>query len=160
MFLETLTAASLAALADGASVGVAVAQTNSDTSAGSVPQDPFDTAKVKVAGNIIFTRRCGNGPAILLVHGFPRTSLMWRFLSRSRCQRVTCSALPGPCSTTPSGTAPSARKFSKSTSRLTAIRLACMESVRNIAPRQQLTSNTIVLTRKSQSESPDAAPLG
>jgi haloacetate dehalogenase len=30
---------------------------------------------------MIFLRRYGKGPAILLVHGFPRTSLMWRFLA-------------------------------------------------------------------------------
>jgi haloacetate dehalogenase len=81
MFLETLTAASLAALADGAFAGVAGAQTNSKTSAGSAAQDPFEAAQVKVAGNIVFTRRYGKGPAILLVHGFPRTSLMWRFIA-------------------------------------------------------------------------------
>ena len=81
MFFETLTATSLAALADSAFAFFAGAQTNSKTSAGSAAQDPFETAQVKVAGNIVFTRRYGKGPAILLVHGFPRTSLMWRFIA-------------------------------------------------------------------------------
>ena len=36
---------------------------------------------MEVSGNTIFVRRYGKGPAILLVHGFPRTSLMWRFLT-------------------------------------------------------------------------------
>ena len=41
----------------------------------------FKTAEVEVAGNKIFLRRYGSGPPILMVHGFPRTSLMWRFLA-------------------------------------------------------------------------------
>src|SRR5260370_780419 len=41
-------------------------------------QASFETAQVEVSGNTIFLRRYGKGPAILLVHGFPRTSLMWR----------------------------------------------------------------------------------
>jgi len=42
---------------------------------------PFKPAEIDVARNKIFVRRYGQGPAILLVHGFPRTSLMWRFLA-------------------------------------------------------------------------------
>src|SRR5260370_24369022 len=38
----------------------------------------FETFQVDVSGNTIFGRRYGQGPPILLVHGFPRTSLMWR----------------------------------------------------------------------------------
>jgi haloacetate dehalogenase len=38
----------------------------------------FETFQVDVSGNTIFGRRYGEGPPILLVHGFPRTSLMWR----------------------------------------------------------------------------------
>ena len=41
----------------------------------------FTTAKIDVAGNSIFYRRYGEGPAVLMVHGFPRTSLMWRYLA-------------------------------------------------------------------------------
>jgi haloacetate dehalogenase len=40
--------------------------------------DGFETFQIDVSGNTIFGRRYGNGPPILLVHGFPRTSLMWR----------------------------------------------------------------------------------
>src|SRR5580698_9725201 len=36
---------------------------------------------VEVSGNTIFGRRYGKGPPILMVHGFPRTSLMWRYLA-------------------------------------------------------------------------------
>jgi haloacetate dehalogenase len=42
---------------------------------------PFNTAEIEVVGNKIFYRGYGEGPAILMVHGFPRTSLMWRFLA-------------------------------------------------------------------------------
>jgi haloacetate dehalogenase len=42
---------------------------------------PSPRSDVKTSGNTIFIRRSGEGPAILLVHGFPRTSLMWRFLA-------------------------------------------------------------------------------
>ncbi len=40
--------------------------------------DGVETFQVDVSGNTVFGRRYGNGPPILLVHGFPRTSLMWR----------------------------------------------------------------------------------
>jgi haloacetate dehalogenase len=49
-----------------------------ETSSGSAS---FQAAEIDVAGNRIFCRRYGQGPAILMVHGFPRTSLMWRFLA-------------------------------------------------------------------------------
>jgi haloacetate dehalogenase len=48
------------------------------TSSGQVT---FETSEIKAAGNTIFVRRYGKGPAILMVHGFPRTSLMWRFVA-------------------------------------------------------------------------------
>jgi haloacetate dehalogenase len=41
----------------------------------------FKTGEIDVAGNKIFYRLYGQGPAILMVHGFPRTSLMWRDLA-------------------------------------------------------------------------------
>jgi pimeloyl-ACP methyl ester carboxylesterase len=44
-------------------------------------RDRVDTSQVEVSGNTVFVRRYGQGPAILLVHGFPRTSLMWRSLA-------------------------------------------------------------------------------
>jgi haloacetate dehalogenase len=43
----------------------------------------FETSQVEVSGNTVFVRRYGKGPAILLVQGFPRTSLMWRFVAPS-----------------------------------------------------------------------------
>jgi haloacetate dehalogenase len=41
----------------------------------------FESLQVRVGENTIFVRRYGKGPAILMVHGFPRTSLMWRYLA-------------------------------------------------------------------------------
>jgi haloacetate dehalogenase len=41
----------------------------------------FETFHAEVSGNTVFGRRYGKGPPILMVHGFPRTSLMWRFLA-------------------------------------------------------------------------------
>ncbi|HEX7823552.1 MAG TPA: alpha/beta hydrolase, partial [Mycobacterium sp.] len=40
--------------------------------------DGVETFRAQVSGNTIFGRRYGSGPPSLLVHGFPRTSLMWR----------------------------------------------------------------------------------
>jgi haloacetate dehalogenase len=49
----------------------------------------FTTAALDVSGNTIFCRRYGQGPAILMVHGFPRTSLMWRFLAPKLAENHT-----------------------------------------------------------------------
>jgi haloacetate dehalogenase len=46
-----------------------------------VASDRFETAEIKTDDNTIFIRRYGNGAPLLLVHGFPRTSLMWRHLA-------------------------------------------------------------------------------
>jgi haloacetate dehalogenase len=46
-----------------------------------LPNGDFESSQVQVEGNNIFIRRYGKGPAILMVHGFPRTSLMWRYLA-------------------------------------------------------------------------------
>ena len=84
-FLGAVTAASLGALSEGpfaqpsqagstAPIRPTVRPTIAD-------QTSFETSEVQVAGNTVFMRRYGKGPAILLVHGFPRTSLMWRFLA-------------------------------------------------------------------------------
>ena len=56
-----------------------------------------ETSQVKVSGNTVFVRRYGKGPPILLVHGFPRTSLMWRFLAPKLAENhtVICADLRG-----------------------------------------------------------------
>jgi haloacetate dehalogenase len=56
----------------------------------------FTSAEVQVAGNRSFYRRYGRGPGILMIHGFPRTSLMWRFLAPKLAgdRTVICVDLP------------------------------------------------------------------
>lgn len=46
-----------------------------------MPNNEFESSHVEIGENNIFFRRYGKGPAILMVHGFPRTSLMWRHLA-------------------------------------------------------------------------------
>src|SRR5277367_3311886 len=84
-FLGGLTAASFGAMLENSFTDPARAQTG----AGSARQDSFETSQVEVSGNTIFVRRYGNGPAILMVHGFPRTSLMWRFLAPTLAETHT-----------------------------------------------------------------------
>src|SRR5580704_7672126 len=80
-FLGGLTAASFGALLES-SLAKPVRPPNSTKAGGSMAgQDSFESSLVEVSGNTIFVRRYGKGPAILMVHGFPRTSLMWRFLA-------------------------------------------------------------------------------
>jgi haloacetate dehalogenase len=76
-FLGALAGASLGVLSEGIFTDFARAQAG----ASSASQISFETSQAQVSGNTIFLRRYGKGPAILLVHGFPRTSLMWRFLA-------------------------------------------------------------------------------
>jgi haloacetate dehalogenase len=40
--------------------------------------DGFESAEVDTGEARIFIRRAGGGPALLLLHGFPQTHLMWR----------------------------------------------------------------------------------
>src|SRR5580658_10722299 len=80
-FLGALTCASLSALSEGAFTEFAKVQNTPQAGTDSTNQTAFETAQVEVSGNTVFLRRYGKGPAILLVHGFPRTSLMWRFLA-------------------------------------------------------------------------------
>lgn len=40
--------------------------------------DDFETAEVNTGETVIFTRRSGSGPPLLLLHGFPETHVMWR----------------------------------------------------------------------------------
>jgi haloacetate dehalogenase len=80
-FLGGLTAASFGALLENAFADPARAQRSTATGGNMADQDSFKTLNVEVTGNTIFLRRYGKGPPILMVHGFPRTSLMWRFLA-------------------------------------------------------------------------------
>jgi haloacetate dehalogenase len=80
-FLGTLSVASLGVLSEGSLGSWARRQEATQAGSGSAGAGSFETSQVEVSGNTIFLRRYGKGPAILLVHGFPRTSLMWRFLA-------------------------------------------------------------------------------
>jgi haloacetate dehalogenase len=80
-FLGALAGASLGVLSEGIVTEFARAQDTSQARASLADQISFETSQVEVSGNTIFLRRYGKGPAILLVHGFPRTNLMWRFLA-------------------------------------------------------------------------------
>jgi pimeloyl-ACP methyl ester carboxylesterase len=263
LLLRAMSSTSLAVLLEGSFARLARSQSRAETGANSASGTPIETSQVKVAGNTVFVRRYGKGPAILMVHGFPRTSLMWRFLApkladnhtvvcvdlraygrsgipastndhfpyskramakelvdvmdelgfatfalighdrggrvsyrlaldhpkkverlavfdvipilegwnradarfartywpwillaqSSRFRRAICSVRRRLYSTTPSGMALSARRFSKSIFRATAIPPAFMESVRNIEPRRPSMSNTTVPTRKHPDES-------
>jgi pimeloyl-ACP methyl ester carboxylesterase len=82
-------AASLGVLPEGSFAEFERARNNLQASPQSAGQAPFETAQVEVSGNTIFMRRYGKGPAILMVHGFPRTSLMWRFLAPKLAENHT-----------------------------------------------------------------------
>jgi hypothetical protein len=40
--------------------------------------EDFEAIEVKAEETTIFLRRFGSGPAVLLLHGFPQTHVMWR----------------------------------------------------------------------------------
>ena len=80
-FLGALAATSLGVWLEGSFTEFAGAQNTTQAGASLGDQSSFSTSQVEISGNTVFLRRYGKGPAILMVHGFPRTSLMWRFLA-------------------------------------------------------------------------------
>jgi haloacetate dehalogenase len=88
-FLGALTAAPLGVLIEGSLSESARAESTAQPRVNSAGQTPFETSEVAVSENTVFVRRYGNGPGILLVHGFPRTSLMWRFLAPKLAEKHT-----------------------------------------------------------------------
>ncbi len=80
-FVGGVTGASLGVFLEGPFTRLAAAPRDAQASAIVAGEAPFETSQVQVGANTLFIRRYGNGPAILMVHGFPRTSLMWRFLA-------------------------------------------------------------------------------
>lgn len=62
-----------------------------------VDWDDFEACVVDVGNTHIFVRRAGRGPAVLLLHGFPQTHLMWRSVAPLLTDRFTvlCADLPG-----------------------------------------------------------------
>ena len=83
--LGGITAATLSALSPAALKQFALGQT---TNAVPVAAD-FETSEIKTNDNTIFIRRYGRGPALLMVHGFPRTSLMWRYVAPQLAKNYT-----------------------------------------------------------------------
>jgi haloacetate dehalogenase len=57
------------------------AATQSPDAITSAASGPFEGAEIKVGNNTLFIRRYGVGAPVLMVHGFPRTSLMWRYMA-------------------------------------------------------------------------------
>jgi haloacetate dehalogenase len=57
----------------------------------------FDAIQLQVAETDIFLRRFGSGPAVLMLHGFPQTHLMWRHVAPVLSARFTviCPDLRG-----------------------------------------------------------------
>ena len=78
-FVQAITAASGAALSSALLSRRAAAQ--SPDKVAPVDSDRFETAEIKTDDNTIFIRRYGKGSPLLMVHGFPRTSLMWRHVA-------------------------------------------------------------------------------
>lgn len=81
MLLGTLTTPSIGVALDRSFPRLALSESGAQADANATGQATCEAAQVDVAGNPVFFRRSGKGPAILLVHGFPRTSLMRRFLA-------------------------------------------------------------------------------
>src|ERR1043166_9770502 len=57
----------------------------------------FQTVEVRTQETSIFLRRAGSGRAVLLLHGFPQTPLMWREVAPILARRFTvvCADLRG-----------------------------------------------------------------
>jgi haloacetate dehalogenase len=86
-FVRTITAASGTALSSELlSQRAATQSVDKVTSAG---PDHFEAAEIKVDDNTIFIRRYGAGSPLLMVHGFPRTSLMWRYMAPQLASNYT-----------------------------------------------------------------------
>jgi len=81
LLLRAMSGTSLALLLEESLAPLARPHSPSRPDANAASETPFETSEVMVPGNSVFVRRYGKGPAILMVHGFPRTSLMWRYLA-------------------------------------------------------------------------------
>lgn len=77
--LRAATAASGAFVTSAVLSGHAAAKQADEVKASAT--DHFETSEIRVGDNNIFIRRYGKGSPLLMVHGFPRTSLMWRYMA-------------------------------------------------------------------------------
>jgi haloacetate dehalogenase len=59
--------------------------------------ESFEAAEIQTGETVIFTRRLGSGPPVLLLHGFPQTHVMWRSVAPLLARRFTvvCADLRG-----------------------------------------------------------------
>ncbi|HEX5507024.1 MAG TPA: alpha/beta fold hydrolase, partial [Pseudolabrys sp.] len=59
--------------------------------------EQFEAISIRGEEADIFLRRAGSGPAVLLLHGFPQTHLMWRDIAPLLAQHFTviCADLHG-----------------------------------------------------------------
>src|SRR5262249_28895288 len=59
--------------------------------------EDFEAIELQAEERDIFLRRFGSGPAVLLLHGFPQTHLMWRSVAPLLARRFTviCADLRG-----------------------------------------------------------------
>jgi haloacetate dehalogenase len=59
--------------------------------------EDFEAIELQAEETGIFLRRFGSGPAVLLLHGFPQTHLMWRAVAPLLARRFTviCADLRG-----------------------------------------------------------------
>ena len=89
LLLRAMSGTSLAFLLEESLAPLARPQSPSRPDANAASETPFETSEVMVPGNSVFVRRYGKGPAILMVHGFPRTSLMWRYLAPKLAENHT-----------------------------------------------------------------------
>lgn len=85
--LRAMTVASGAAATSAVLSRHAAAQSVGETKA--PESDHFETAEIRVGDNTIFIRRYGKGSPLLMVHGFPRTSLMWRHMAPQLASNYT-----------------------------------------------------------------------
>jgi haloacetate dehalogenase len=88
-FIGALTSASIGVMFESSLTQLARAENNERIDAQATPPNSFKTSQIQVSGNTIFVRSYGKGPGILMVHGFPRTSLMWRFLAPKLAENHT-----------------------------------------------------------------------
>jgi|HubBroStandDraft_6_1064221.scaffolds.fasta_scaffold329646_2 haloacetate dehalogenase len=88
-FLSVISSASFAATLGGSFADFARAQDSAPAGGKASDTGSFEGMQVAVEGNTIYVRRYGKGPAILMVHGFPRTSLMWRHLAPQLAENHT-----------------------------------------------------------------------
>src|ERR1700728_2054133 len=88
-FLNVISSASFAATLGCSLADFARAQDSAPAGGKANDAGSFEGSQVAVAGNTIYVRRYGKGPAILMVHGFPRTSLMWRHLAPQLAENHT-----------------------------------------------------------------------